>query len=175
MRFIDRADAGKWLAARLERLRIRNPVVLAIPRGGVFVGYEIARVLDAPLDVIVASSGRRAQVYRHGQPPVSIAGKTVILVGDGLESPGTVLGAVAAAKRGNPAHLVFATPICSPPVCEVVCGTIRQDAHEVIALTHPTDKESADRRYAHLTRPTDAEVIERLDAARAERQAVLWL
>jgi putative phosphoribosyl transferase len=52
--FADRRDAGARLGAALARLRDQNPVVLAIPRGGVPVGYEMARALDAPLDVIIA-------------------------------------------------------------------------------------------------------------------------
>ncbi|MGW7821432.1 phosphoribosyltransferase [Streptomyces puniciscabiei] len=58
MRFHDRVHAGRELA---ERLRIRqeagaltHPVVLALPRGGVTVAREVARALEAPLDVLVA-------------------------------------------------------------------------------------------------------------------------
>jgi putative phosphoribosyl transferase len=53
MTFADRADAGRRLGAALERFRHRNPLVLALPRGGVPVGLEVARALRAPLDVIV--------------------------------------------------------------------------------------------------------------------------
>lgn len=52
--FADRHDAGRRLAARLEHLRGERPIVLGLPRGGVEVAYEVARALDAPLDVIVA-------------------------------------------------------------------------------------------------------------------------
>jgi predicted phosphoribosyltransferase len=52
--FDDRVDAGRQLAERLSQFKDDNPIVLALPRGGVVVGYEIARALDAPLDVIVA-------------------------------------------------------------------------------------------------------------------------
>jgi putative phosphoribosyl transferase len=53
MPFQDRADAGRQLATRLLRYKDERPVVLGLPRGGVPVAYEIARALDAPLDVIV--------------------------------------------------------------------------------------------------------------------------
>jgi putative phosphoribosyl transferase len=52
-RFRDRREAGRALAARLEHLRSQHPVVLALPRGGVPVGFEVARALHAPLDVMV--------------------------------------------------------------------------------------------------------------------------
>ncbi len=51
--FRDRADAGRRLAARLRDVSLGNVVVLALPRGGVPVAAEVARALDAPLDIIV--------------------------------------------------------------------------------------------------------------------------
>jgi putative phosphoribosyl transferase len=51
--FRDRAEAGRYLAERLRHLQGRVLVVLGLPRGGVAVAAEVARVLDAPLDVIV--------------------------------------------------------------------------------------------------------------------------
>ncbi|MCL5877310.1 MAG: phosphoribosyltransferase, partial [Candidatus Bathyarchaeota archaeon] len=51
--FVDRADAGKRLAVALKGFAGGDGVVLAIPRGGVVVGYEIAEALDLPLDVII--------------------------------------------------------------------------------------------------------------------------
>ncbi|MCD6530319.1 phosphoribosyltransferase [Candidatus Bathyarchaeota archaeon] len=51
--FSDRREAGEILAENLARLKLKSPVVLAIPRGGVVVGYVVARRLKAPLDVIV--------------------------------------------------------------------------------------------------------------------------
>src|SRR5439155_12390691 len=52
MIFADRAEAGRLLAEPLAAMRLQHPLVLALPRGGVPVGAEIARRLDAPLDVV---------------------------------------------------------------------------------------------------------------------------
>ena len=61
--FEDREGAGQQLAELLLRYTDENPIVLALPRGGVPVGYEIARALKAPLDVFIArklgAPGRR--------------------------------------------------------------------------------------------------------------------
>lgn len=52
MRFADRRDAGRQLAARLSSLADERPVVIALPRGGVPVGVEVAAALSAPLDIL---------------------------------------------------------------------------------------------------------------------------
>lgn len=53
MRLRDREEAGRLLAQRLREYVREAPVVLALPRGGVAVGYEVARALEAPLDVFI--------------------------------------------------------------------------------------------------------------------------
>ncbi len=53
MRFRDREEAGRLLAEQLREYVGEAPIVLALPRGGVAVGYEIARALDVPLDVMI--------------------------------------------------------------------------------------------------------------------------
>src|SRR5215210_1534223 len=52
--FEDRRDAGRQLAGKLVRFKDERTVIFALPRGGVPVGYEISRALEAPLDVFVS-------------------------------------------------------------------------------------------------------------------------
>lgn len=65
--FKNRKDAGRQLVPLLLKFKSEKPVVLALPRGGVPVGYEIAMALDAPLDVIVAR-----KLGAPGQPELGI-------------------------------------------------------------------------------------------------------
>jgi putative phosphoribosyl transferase len=52
--FADRSDAGRKLASELMHLKAGNPVVVALPRGGVPVAFEVARALHAPLEITLA-------------------------------------------------------------------------------------------------------------------------
>lgn len=78
--FRDRADAGRRLAQALMRYKDENPVVLALPRGGVPVAFEVATVLGAPLDLVLAR-----KVGAPFQPELAVAA-----VADG-ETPVTVV------------------------------------------------------------------------------------
>lgn len=51
--FDDRKDAGRKLAAELEKFSDKKAIVLGIPRGGVVIGFEIAKKIHAPLDIVV--------------------------------------------------------------------------------------------------------------------------
>jgi putative phosphoribosyl transferase len=67
-RFVDRREAGIELARTVSGLALHTPViVLALPRGGVPVAYEVARALRAPLDVLVAR-----KIGMPGQPELAI-------------------------------------------------------------------------------------------------------
>ena len=67
MRFADRADAGRRLAERLFAYRDRDPLILALPRGGLPVAAEIAAKLQAQLDVVVAR-----KIGVPGQPELAM-------------------------------------------------------------------------------------------------------
>ena len=66
-RFKNREDAGRQLAARLLHLKNEHTAVLALPRGGVPVAYEIATALHAPLDIVVAR-----KLGAPGEPELAI-------------------------------------------------------------------------------------------------------
>jgi len=77
--FRDRIDAGRRLAARLFQYRNSlETTVLALPRGGVVIGYEIARALNAPLDVLIVR-----KIRFPGQPE--------LIIGAVAETGGVVL------------------------------------------------------------------------------------
>ena len=52
MLFKNREEAGKLLAQEIKKLNLKNPLIIALPRGGVPVGYEIAKELNAPMDIL---------------------------------------------------------------------------------------------------------------------------
>ena len=71
MVFHDRVDAGKKLADKLSQYRSKDVVVLAIPRGGVVVGFEVAGDLGAPLSVIIPR-----KIGAPGNPELAIGAVT---------------------------------------------------------------------------------------------------
>lgn len=101
-RFKDRREAGQALAAGLQAYAARDHVVvLALPRGGVPVGYEVARALAAPLDVFLV---RKLGVPGHEELAMgAIASGDVIVINEhvvrGLEIPPQVIDQVAARER----------------------------------------------------------------------------
>jgi predicted phosphoribosyltransferase/pimeloyl-ACP methyl ester carboxylesterase len=65
--FKDRVEAGKKLAEAVAHLKDENPIVLALPRGGVPVAFEVARALEAPLDVVLVR-----KIGAPGQPELGL-------------------------------------------------------------------------------------------------------
>jgi predicted phosphoribosyltransferase len=206
-RFRNRTDAGRQLAERLAAYANRPDVlVLALPRGGVPVGYEVARALATPLDVflvrklgvpgyeelamgavaigevrvlndeIVRGLGvseheinamvaremqelaRRERLYRGDRPPPDVAGRTVILVDDGLATGATMRAAVEALGQQHPARTVVAVPTASPDTCEA----LKAEADDVICAMTPERFVAVGHWYEDFTQTTDDEVRELL-------------
>jgi predicted phosphoribosyltransferase len=206
-RFRNRTDAGRQLAEKLAAYANRPGVlVLALPRGGVPVGFEVARELGAPLDVFlvrklgvpgyeelamgaVATGGvrvlndeilrglgisdheidaaaarelqelaRRERLYRGDRPPPDIAGRTVILVDDGLATGATMRAAIAAVRQRQPARIVVAVPTASPDTCEA----LKAEADDVVCAMTPEPFLAVGHWYEDFTQTTDDEVRELL-------------
>jgi len=210
--FRDRREAGRALAAALEALGEADPVLLALPRGGVPVAAEMAELSGAQLDALlvrkvgapgnpelgigavaegnvrilddeaiaalriadqeVASALGRAEAelaeriarFRDGLPPVDIAGRTVVIVDDGLATGGTAAAAVEAARRLGATRVVVAVPVGAREVCE----RLRSLADEVICLIVPEPLHAVGHWYDDFTQVADAEVQELLAAPVAE-------
>jgi len=122
MIFRDRCQAGRLLAEALDFLRPEaaagDVVVLAVPRGGVVVGYEIARALGAPMDVYVTR-----KIGAPGNPELAIgavasAGDVVLdegLIRD-LHIPHAYVEAEIARQRDEIARRLDAYRINRPPL-----------------------------------------------------------
>lgn len=213
MLFADREEAGKRLAARLGGLKDKRPVVLALPRGGVPVGFEIARVLAAPLDVVlvrkIGAPGqeelavgavadgehpelitdeslagylsvspayletaktaalqeieRRRRAYLGDREPVPVVGCTAIVVDDGIATGATMLAALRATRRRNPARLVLAVPVAPAETLE----RLRHEVDEAMCLETPGDFMAVGQFYRAFPQLRDEAVVALLDQARA--------
>ena len=210
-RFRDRAEAGRLLAELLRDYAGRDDVVvLALPRGGVPVGYEVARALGAPLDVFVvrklglpghpelamgalASGGlvvlnqgvtkalgideasvrrvieaeleelqRREALFRGTSEPPDVAGKTVILVDDGLATGSTMRAAAQAVRQLDPKRIVVAVPVAA----EETCDEFRDIVDEIVCGVTPRPFHAVGLWYDDFSQTSDEEVRELLaDAA----------
>src|SRR4030095_8266527 len=210
MRYHDRADAGRHLASQLTSDADRDDVVvLALPRGGVPVAFEIARRLHAPLDVFlvrklgvpghpalamgaIATGGvrvlshdiisqlvvtpeeveaatererieldRRDRIYRGDRPPTPLAGRTAILVDDGLATGATMEAAIQAVRQSNPARVVVAAPVGAAETCE----RLRALVDEVVWAAIPDYFQAVGLWYDRFDQTSDEEVIELLNRA----------
>lgn len=70
--FEDRYHAGRLLAEKVAHLKSADPIVLALPRGGVPLGYEVAKVLDAPLDLLLV---RKVPAPNHPEESLGVMGE----------------------------------------------------------------------------------------------------
>ena len=75
-RFANRREAGQALAQVLQALGLQHPTVLALPRGGVPVAAEVARVLGAPLDLLMVR-----KIGAPGQPELAVAAMAALGMG----------------------------------------------------------------------------------------------
>jgi predicted phosphoribosyltransferase len=142
----------------------------AIASGGVRVmnvapGLSVTqREVDAVVQREQAELARRERLYRGTQPPVAIAGRTVIVVDDGLATGATMRAAVAAVRKLGPERLIVAVPVGAAETCEQLEG----EADEVVCAETPAPFHAVGLWYRDFPQSTDDEVKQLLERARRE-------
>ncbi len=110
---------------------------------------------------------RRRALYRGSRPPLSIAGKTAVLVDDGAATGTTMKVAIRALKRRSPAAIVVALPIAPP---ETVVE-LSQEADRVVCLAQPPHFRALGYYYRNFKQLDDEDILVALDRGQAGRDA----
>lgn len=97
---------------------------------------------------------RREAAYRDGRPPVDVAGKTVILVDDGLATGASMSAAVQALREAEPAHIVIAVPAAPESTCREFAGQV----DDVVCASMPTPFLAVGESFWDFRQVTDDEV-----------------
>ena len=102
----------------------------------------------------LAELRRREAAYRNGRPPAAVAGRTVIVVDDGLATGATMRAAVLAVRRQAPRAIIAAVPVGAPSACTALADVV----DDVVCLSTPRGFRAVGQAYADFTATSDAEV-----------------
>ena len=102
---------------------------------------------------------RREIIYRGNQPPLSVAGKTVILVDDGIATGASLLAGIRALRQSRPANIVVAVPVAPPPVCE----RLAREVDEIVCVVTPEPFGAVGQFYDDFSQVEDEEVFQLLE------------
>lgn len=105
---------------------------------------------------------RRRNAYYEGRKPTPLAGKTVIVVDDGVATGATVNSALRLIRKQKPARLILALPVAPADAIR----RLERHADEVVCLSTPTPFFAVGAHYADFSQVEDAEVIEILRQSR---------
>ena len=212
--FSNRSEAGRLLARRVQAMGLADPVVLALPRGGVPVAVEVARALGAPLDLLLvrkigapqqpelavgavgeggdlfvdrhlmdltgatdeyvarqsreqlAEIARRRTAYLGGRAPLPLAGRTAVVVDDGIATGATVHAALKALRRRGPASVVLAVPVAS----REAVAALSADVDELVCLAQPALFRAVGEHYADFDQVSDDEVEQLMRMVAVDRR-----
>jgi putative phosphoribosyl transferase len=201
--FADRVDAGRALATRLIELGYADAVVVGLPRGGVVVAAEVARILRVPLDIVVvrkiaapwnpelalgavceggvlvrnedvltaigldevgfqaavaaatAQVADRSRRLRGDRPLADLAGRTVIVVDDGVATGATAAAAAGVVRARGADSVVLAVPVAAP---EAIVQ-LREVADAVVVVDAPPQLGSVGAWYSDFGQVPDDEVL----------------
>lgn len=143
----------------------------AIASGGAAIlNQDVIRAANVTEDDITAVAGRekkvleqRERLYRGHSEPIRLAGKTVVVVDDGLATGATMRTALRAIREQAPAQVIVAVPVAPPETC----ARLEVEADEVVCLSTPEPFFSIGSWYLDFTQTSDGEVMDLLKEARS--------
>jgi putative phosphoribosyl transferase len=141
----DGADAADGVTPRIT-------VNADVARGAGLDTAEIRRLAERELPEIA----RRRARYLGGRAALSLAGKTVLVVDDGIATGATMRAALALIRAAGPARLLVAVPVAPPEAL----AELRDMCDDVICLECPRDFRAVGAHYRDFAQVGDAEVIE---------------
>lgn len=99
---------------------------------------------------------RRQERYRGSRPAPDVAGRTVVVVDDGLATGVTARAAVRALRTGKPAHLIFAAPVCAAESADLLAA----DVDAVVDIHSPREFHALGLYYNNFAPVTDSHVLQ---------------
>ncbi len=125
--------------------------------GHVFAGIQLGLpegYLERVASAEQAEIARRVSAYRAGRPALGLAGKTVLVVDDGIATGLTLRAAVRYLKRHGAMRVVIAAPVAAPDSA----ARLRHEADDVVTLAEPLGFSSVGQFYERFDQTSDAEV-----------------
>ena len=143
----------------------------ALASGGLRVlNQDVVRTLGISPETVDAVARReseeltrRERLYRGDRPAPEPAGKTVILIDDGLATGSTMRAAAAALRQRGPARVIVAVPVAARQTCE----QLRREVDELVCAATPSPFLAVGQWYAEFGQTSDEEVRELLRRAEA--------
>ncbi len=112
-------------------------------------------MFDLALDRELREIGRRREYYLGGRARVDIAGRTVIVVDDGVATGATTRAALRAVRAAHPARIVLAIPVAPT----AILADLRTEADDTVCLEHYADFSAVGYFYGDFGQVSDAEVV----------------
>jgi putative phosphoribosyl transferase len=101
----------------------------------------------------------QAQLYRKTRPALTVEGKTVILIDDGIATGSSIYAAIQALRQMNPRRLVIGVPVAPPSTC----SWLRTKVDALVVLYAPVQFQAVGEFYSDFSQTSDQEVIDLLD------------